>query len=229
MKQKVSVLFMVLAVVFVVCLVTANLLETKVLDFFGITTITAGMLVFPISYIINDCIAEVWGFRRATLVIWMALAMNFMVAAVGLLAVHLPAAPYWEGAEHFNFVFGFAPRIMSASLLAFLAGSFANAYIISRMKIIHKGRYFSLRAIVSTVAGESIDSVIFFPIAFGGIIEFRDLIGLMLTQIIMKSMYEVVVLPVTIRLVRRFKRMEDLDVYDEGISYNVLNVVDNND
>ena len=229
MKQKVSVLFMVLAVVFVVCLVTANLLETKVLDFFGITTITAGMLVFPISYIINDCIAEVWGFRRATLVIWMAFAMNFMVAAVGLLAVHLPAAPYWEGAEHFNFVFGFAPRIMSASLLAFLAGSFANAYIISRMKIIHKGRYFSLRAIVSTVAGESIDSVIFFPIAFGGIIEFRDLIGLMLTQIIMKSMYEVLVLPVTIRLVRRFKRMEDLDVYDDGISYNVLNVVDNND
>ena len=135
MKQKVSVLFMVLAVVFVVCLVTANLLETKVLDFFGITTITAGMLVFPISYIINDCIAEVWGFRRATLVIWIAFAMNFMVAAVGLLAVHLPAAPYWEGAEHFNFVFGFAPRIMSASLLAFLAGSFANAYIISRMKI----------------------------------------------------------------------------------------------
>ena len=229
MKQKVSVLFMVLAVVFVVCLVTANLLETKVLDFFGITTITAGMLVFPISYIINDCIAEVWGYRRAALVIWIAFAMNFMVAAVGLLAVHLPAAPYWEGAEHFNFVFGFAPRIMSASLLAFLAGSFANAYIISRMKIIHKGRYFSLRAIVSTVAGESIDSVIFFPIAFGGIIEFRNLIGLMLTQIIMKSMYEVVVLPVTIRLVRRFKRMEDLDVYDEGISYNVLNVVDNND
>ena len=136
MKQKVSVLFMVLAVVFVVCLVTANLLETKVLDFFGITTITAGMLVFPISYIINDCIAEVCGFRRATLVIWIAFAMNFMVAAVGLIAVHLPAASYWEGAEHFNFVFGFAPRIMSASLLAFLAGSFANAYIISRMKII---------------------------------------------------------------------------------------------
>ena len=134
---------MVLAVVFVVCLVTANLLETKVLDFFGITTITAGMLVFPISYIINDCIAEVWGFRRATLVIWIAFAMNFMVAAVGLLAVHLPAAPYWEGAEHFNFVFGFAPRIMSASLLAFLAGSFANADIISSMKIIHMGRYFS--------------------------------------------------------------------------------------
>ena len=81
---------MLLAIVFVVCLITANLLETKILNFFGVTTITAGMLVFPISYIINDCIAEVWGFRRTTLVIWIAFAMNFMAVLVGLLAVHTP-------------------------------------------------------------------------------------------------------------------------------------------
>ena len=124
---------MLLAIVFVVCLVAANLLETKVLDFFGITTITAGMLVFPISYIINDCIAEVWGFKRITLIIWVAFAMNFFVVAVGLLAVHLPAAPYWEGEEHFNFVFSFAPRIVIASLIAFLCGSFTNAYVLSKM------------------------------------------------------------------------------------------------
>lgn len=222
MNQKVSVLFMLLAIVFVVCLVTANLLETKVLDFFGITTITAGMLVFPISYIINDCIAEVWGFKRITLIIWIAFLMNFMVVAIGLLAVNLPAAPFWEGAEHFNFVFGFAPRIVSASLLAFLAGSFANAYIISKMKVLHKGNHFSVRAIVSTVVGETIDSIIFFPIAFGGIIAFADLIQLMITQIIMKSMYEVVVLPITVRLVKVLKRVEKTDVYDDGISYNIL-------
>ena len=120
MRQKVSVLFMLLAVVFVVCLITANLLETKILDFFGITTITAGILIFPISYIINDCIAEVWGFRRASLVIWTAFVMNFIVVSAGLLAVHLPAASYWEGAEHFNFIFAFAPRIVVASLLAFI-------------------------------------------------------------------------------------------------------------
>ena len=221
MRQKVSVLFMLLAVVFVVCLITANLLETKILDFFGITTITAGMLIFPISYIINDCIAEVWGFRRATLVIWTAFVMNFIVVSAGLLAVHLPAASYWEGAEHFNFIFAFAPRIVVASLLAFISGSFANAYIMSRMKVLHGGKYFSMRAIISTIVGESIDSVIFFPIAFGGIIVFRDLLILMITQIIMKSMYEVILLPITIKVVKTLKHIEGMDTYDDGISYNI--------
>ncbi|MBR5531771.1 MAG: queuosine precursor transporter [Bacteroidales bacterium] len=226
MRQKVSVLFMLLAVVFVVCLITANLLETKVLDFFGITTITAGMLVFPISYIINDCIAEVWGFKRASLVIWIAFAMNFFVVAIGLFAVHLPSASFWNAAEHFNFIFGFAPRIVVASLLAFLSGSFVNAYIMSKMKILHKGKFFSFRAIASTIAGETIDSIIFFPIAFGGIITFGDLLVLMITQIILKSMYEVIVLPITIKVVKTLKRIEGTDVYDNGISYNIWKLND---
>lgn len=218
---------MLLAIVFVVCLVTANLLETKVLDFFGITTITAGMLVFPISYIINDCIAEVWGFKRITLIIWIAFLMNFMVVSIGLLAVNMPAAPFWNDAEHFNFVFGFAPRIVFASLLAFLAGSFANAYIISKMKILHRGKHFSLRAIISTVVGETIDSIIFFPIAFGGILSFNELVGLMVTQIVLKSLYELVVLPITSRLVKKLKQIENADVYDDGISYNILKIGNN--
>lgn len=222
MKQRASLLFTLLAIVFVVCLITANLLETKVLDFFGITTVTAGMLVFPISYIINDCIAEVWGFKRTMLIIWIGFLMNFFVAAIGLLAVQLPAAPYWEGEEHFNFIFGFAPRIVCASLLAFLFGSFTNAYIMSRMKVAHKGRHFSLRAVASTFAGESVDSLIFFPIAFGGIIALSDLLVLMATQIVMKSMYEVLVLPLTVRLVRTFKRVEGSDVFDNNTSYNIF-------
>ncbi|MBQ3082657.1 MAG: queuosine precursor transporter [Alistipes sp.] len=222
MKQKVSVLFMLLAIVFVVSLITANLLETKVLNFFNITTITAGMIIFPLSYIINDCIVEVWGFRRITLIIWVAFVMNFIVVAIGLIAVHLPAAAYWDGEEHFNFIFGFAPRIVVASLLAFLSGSFTNAYIISKMKILHKGKRFSLRAIVSTFVGETIDSIIFFPIAFGGIIAWGDLVVLMGTQIILKSMCEVVVLPLTTRVVRLLKQIEGEDVYDDNISYNIL-------
>ena len=178
-------------------------------------------MIFPISYIINDCIAEVWGFRRASLVIWTAFVMNFIVVSAGLLAVHLPAASYWEGAEHFNFIFAFAPRIVVASLLAFISGSFANAYIMSRMKVLHSGKYFSMRAIISTIVGESIDSVIFFPIAFGGIIVFRDLLILMITQIIMKSMYEVILLPITIKVVKTLKHIEGMDTYDDGISYNI--------
>ena len=162
MKQKVSVPFMLLGILFNVCLIAANLLETKVIQVFGIT-VTAGLLVFPVSYIINDCIAEVWGFRKARLIIWSGFAMNFFVVMLGLIAVALPAAPFWDGAPHFNFVFGMAPRIVAASLTAFLVGSFLNAYVMSRMKVASGGRHFSARAIWSTVVGETADSLIFFP------------------------------------------------------------------
>ena len=157
---------MLLGIVFNVCLIAANLFETKVIQVVGGLTITAGLLVFPVSYIINDCIAEVWGFRKARLIIWSGFAMNFFVVALGLVAVTLPAAPFWEGEEHFNFVFGMAPRIVVASLSAFLVGSFLNAYVMSRMKVASGGRHFSLRAISSTVAGEAADSLVFFPDSF---------------------------------------------------------------
>jgi len=225
MKQKVSVSFMLMGIVFNVCLIAANLLETKVIQLGGLT-ITAGLLVFPISYIINDCIAEVWGFRKARLIIWSGFVMNFFVVTLGLIAVSLPAAPFWEGEEHFNFVFGMAPRIVAASLMAFLVGSFLNAYVMSRMKIASRGRNFSARAIWSTVVGETADSLIFFPVAFGGVIAWRELAVMMGLQILLKSAYEVVILPVTIRVVKAVKRIDGSDVYDEGISYKVWKVKD---
>lgn len=225
MKQKVSVPFMLLGILFNVCLIAANLLETKVIQVCGIT-VTAGLLVFPVSYIINDCIAEVWGFRKARLIIWSGFAMNFFVVMLGLAAVALPAAPFWEGEEHFNFVFGMAPRIVVASLAAFLVGSFLNAYVMSKMKLASGGRHFSLRAILSTVVGETADSLIFFPVAFCGIIAWQELLLMMCIQIILKSMYEVVILPVTIRVVGLIKRIDGSDVYDEGISYKVWKISD---
>ena len=219
----VSVPFMVLGIVFCVCLVAANLLETKVVQL-GPISITAGLLVFPISYIINDCIAEVWGFRKARLIIWMGFLMNFMVVALGQIAVALPAAPFWEGEESFNFVFGMAPRIAVASLLAFLVGSFINAYVMSRMKITSHGKNFSARAILSTVFGESADSLIFFPLAFGGLMPISELGKMMLVQVVLKTMYEIIILPITIRVVKYIKHVDDCDVYDEHISYNVLKI-----
>ena len=214
---------MLLGILFNVCLIAANLLETKVIKL-GRITVTAGQLEYHISYIINDCIAEVWGFRKARLIIWSGFAMNFFVVGLGLAAVALPAAPFWEGEEHFNFVFGMAPRIVVASLLAFLTGSFLNAYVMSRMKLASRGRRFSLRAIVSTVVGETADSLIFFPIAFGGIIAWRELLVMMALQIVLKSLYEVIVLPLTIRVVKAVKRMDGSDVYDEGISYKIWKI-----
>ena len=225
MKEKVSVPFMLLGILFNVCLIAANLLETKVIQV-GSLTVTAGLLVFPISYIINDCIAEVWGFKKARLIIWSGFAMNFFVVALGLIAVAIPAAPFWEGEEHFNFVFGMAPRIVAASLMAFLVGSFLNAYVMSKMKIASQGRNFSARAILSTIVGETADSLIFFPIAFGGIIAWKELLIMMGIQIVLKSMYEVIILPVTIRVVKAIKKIDGSDVYDTNISYNVLKVKD---
>ena len=225
MKEKVSVPFMLLGILFNVCLIAANLLETKVIQV-GSLTVTAGLLVFPISYIINDCIAEVWGFKKARLIIWSGFAMNFFVVGLGLIAVAIPAAPFWEGEEHFDFVFGMAPRIVAASLMAFLVGSFLNAYVMSKMKIASQGRNFSARAILSTIVGETADSLIFFPIPFGGIIAWKELLIMMGLQIVLKSMYEVIILPVTIRVVKVIKKVDGSDVYDTNISYNVLKVKD---
>ena len=225
MKEKVSVPFMLLGILFNVCLIAANLLETKVIQVGGLT-VTAGLLVFPISSIIIDCIAEVWGFKKARLIIWSGFAMNFFVVALGLIAVSLPAAPFWEGEEHFNFVFGMAPRIVVASLIAFLVGSFLNAYVMSKMKVASQGRNFSVRAILSTIVGETADSLIFFPVAFGGIIAWKELLLMMGLQIVLKSMYEVIILPVTIRVVKLIKKIDGSDVYDTNISYNVLKVKD---
>lgn len=225
MKEKVSIPFMLLGILFNVCLIAANLLETKVIEVGGIA-VTAGLLVFPLSYIINDCVAEVYGFKKARLIIWSGFVMNFFVVAMGLIAVALPAAPFWEGEEHFNFVFGMAPRIVMASLIAFLVGSFLNAYIMSKMKVASGGKNFSLRAIVSTVVGETADSLLFFPIAFGGIIALPQLMMMMGVQIVLKSMYEVIILPVTIVVVKAIKKIDGVDVYDTDISYNALKVKD---
>lgn len=225
MKTKVSVPFMLLGILFNVCLLTSNLLETKVIQFFGLTA-TAGLIVFPISYIINDCIAEVWGFKKARLIIWSGFASNFLLIAFAQIAILLPNAPFWEGEEGFNFVFGLAPRIAIASLIAFLAGSFVNAYIMSKMKLASKGKNFSARAILSTLAGESIDSIIFFPIAFAGLIPVDQLLIMIVTQAILKSLYEVIILPITIRVVKYIKKIEGDDVYDRNISYNPLKIND---
>ena len=222
-NTTVSVPFMLLGIVFCVCLIAANLLETKIIQI-GSLTITAGFLIFPVSYIINDCIVEVWGFRKARLIIWTGFAMNFLMLALFQVAVALPAAPFWEGEAAFRFVFGLAPRIAAASLLAFLVGSFLNAYIMSRMKIASGGRNFSARAVLSTGFGESADSLIFFPIAFGGLMPAEELVKLMVIQVVAKTLYEIVVLPVTIRVVAALKQLEQTDAYDEHISYSILKI-----
>lgn len=222
-QNNVSVLFMLFSILFCVCLITANVLETKQISF-GLVNITGGLLVFPVSYIINDCVCEVWGYRKARLLIWTGFAMNFIFVMFGALADFIPGAPYWDNEDGFHAVFGLAPRIAAASCVAFLAGSFINAYVMSRMKLSSGGRHFSVRAVVSTIFGETADSLIFFPLALWGVIPVSEMPSLIVSQVVLKTLYEIMVLPVTIRVVRKTKEFEDTDVYDEGISYNIWKI-----
>ena len=223
MNRTVSLPFLVMGVVFCVCLICSNLLEVKMVSLGGITA-TAGLIVFPISYIINDCIAEVWGFRKARLIIWLGFLMNLLAVLFIQLAIVLPSAPFWEGQSAFEATFSSTPRILLASFIAFLAGSFLNAYVMSKMKISSGGKHFSLRAIASTVVGESADSLLFFPIAFGGVVPVKELIVLIITQACLKTAYEIIILPVTIRVVRLVKRIDGSDVYDRQVSYNIFKI-----
>ena len=221
-QKNVSVLFMLFSILFCVCLITANLLETKQIAV-GPISLTGGLLVFPISYIINDCVCEVWGYGKARLLIWIGFAMNFFVVSMGALCDVIPPAPYWTNQEGFHSIFGLAPRIAGASFVAFIVGSFANAFVMSKMKLHDGEKRFSLRAILSTVAGESCDSIIFFPLAFGGVIPTSELPALMLWQVVLKTVYEIIALPVTVRVVKALKAHEG-DVYDNGISYNIFKI-----
>lgn len=238
-QKQVSVSFMLAGILFCICLVTANLLETKVFKVWDSFSLTCGFIVFPISYILNDVIAEVWGYRKARLIIWAGFTMNFFVMALGGIACALP--PIQPGADvAFKQVFAFAPQIAVASLIAFIVGSFLNALIMSKMKMRHRNKgnftyHFSLRAILSTIIGESADSIIFFPLAFylfpllfqgAPVLTLNIMLGLMITQVIAKTLYEIIALPLTIRIVQYVKNIENIDVYDEKISYNAFNIKD---
>ena len=215
-KQQVSVLFMLFSILFCVCLIAANVLETKQISVLGIS-LTGGLIVFPISYIINDCVCEVWGFKKARLLIWTGFAMNFFFVAMGALCDWIPGAPYWTNEAGFHAVFGLAPRVAAASFVA-------NAYVMSKMKLRDGGRHFSWRAILSTIAGESLDSLIFFPLALGGVVPTPELPKLMLWQVVLKTLYEVIALPLTIRVVKKLKQYEGEDVYDEGVNYSIWRI-----
>lgn len=200
--------FTVLAILFCVCLIASNLFETKIFTA-GFITLTGGFILFPVSYILNDCISEVYGYGKAKFVILTAFAMNVFFVLASQLVKILPGASFWDGQAHFDYIFNANLRITVASMLAFLAGSIMNAKVMSRMKIRDGERRFGLRAILSSLAGEGIDSLVFFPIAFFGV-SLKNLAIMMLTQIALKTLYEVIMLPITARSVKYLKKHEKI-------------------
>ena len=221
MKKEVSVLFMFAGILFATCLLISNILATKIL-LIGSWAAPAGVLIFPVAYILNDLITEVWGFAKARLIIWTGFVVNIVAVVFFSIGIVIPGAPFWQNQEAFATVLGNTPRIVLASMSAYLIGSFLNAFVMSRMKVATKGKGFSIRAIVSTVVGESADSLIFIGIAFAGQYSVGVLVTMIFTQALLKTVYEILILPITVWIVRLVKRVEGVDVIDSNLSYNLF-------
>ena len=206
-NASVSAVFTQLCMLFVVVLIASNIFETKQIDL-GPFSITGGLLIFPICYIISDVVCEIWGYRHSMYLIIASFILNFLFIGTAALVDALPSADSWANQEGFHAIFGFSARITLASCAAFLAGGYLNVLVLSRMKERSKGEKLGLRLIVSSIAGEAADSLIFFPLALIGVLPFKTIVDMMLMQFILKNLYEVILLPVTIRIINRLKARE---------------------
>ncbi len=180
----------------------------------GTVTFGAGILFFPLGYVLGDVMTEVYGFARARRVVWVGFAASIFAAAMAFVVVALPPSPDWAGQKALAEVFGQVPRIFMASILAFWAGEMANAFVLARMKVMTGGKHLWTRTIGSTVVGQGVDSLIFYPLAFLGVWETRLVVSVLVTNYLLKVLWEIVLTPVTYRVVAFFKRAEGLDVFD---------------
>ncbi|HET9701367.1 MAG TPA: queuosine precursor transporter [Burkholderiales bacterium] len=182
----------------------------------GPVTFGAGVLFFPISYIFGDILTEVYGYARARRVIWAGFAAMAFASVMAWVIVQLPPAPEWRNQAAYEIAFGSTWRIVLASLIAFFCGEFANSYVLAKMKIITRGRWLWTRTIGSTIVGEGVDSMLFYPLAFwgSGLIPDEILWKVMLAQFVAKVMVEVAFTPLTYKVVAALKRAENEDYYD---------------
>ena len=218
-------------VAFVVVLVCSNLIgpakaATLDLPLIGPVTFGAGVLFFPISYIFGDVLTEVYGYGRDRRVIWAGFAALIFAAIMAAVIVALPPAPSWPNQKVYEIAFGNTWRIAGASMIAFLCGSFVNSYVLAKMKVNSEGRYMRTRFVASTVAGEAVDSALFYPLAFynSGIMPNELVLTLMLSQFVAKTGVEVVMLPVTARVVNALKRAEGVDHFDRNTNFNPFKI-----
>jgi len=189
------------------------------LPWFGPTPFGAGVLFFPVSYVIGDVLTEVYGYARARRCIWAGFAAMLFMAMMATFVVALPPAPTWTNQAAYEQVFGQVPRIVFASIIAFWAGEFANSYVLARMKVWTEGRHLWMRTIGSTVIGQGIDSLIFYPLAFFGQWDTDTLIEVLLIQWALKVAWEALLTPVTYAVVGWLKRREGVDVYDRATDF----------
>jgi queuosine precursor transporter len=204
---------------FVAILLLSNLIGAAKLADVGGYIFGAGILFFPLGYVIGDVLTEVYGYARARRVIWVGFVALLFMAFMSWVVVALPPASGWEGQAAYESVFGQVWRIVFASITAFWAGEFVNSYVMARMKIWTGGNHLWSRTIGSTVVGQGVDSLIFYPLAFWGVWSNSQVITVMITNWLLKVGWEVVLTPVTYAVVGWLKRKEGVDIFDEGTDF----------
>jgi uncharacterized integral membrane protein (TIGR00697 family) len=213
--------FIACTALFVTCLLTANIIAAKLVTLGGLT-LTAGIVIFPISYVLGDVLTEVWGYAAARRVIWLGFACNALMVAAVWLGGELPAAPFWKGEAAYHEILGQAPRILLASFVAYLVGEFANAFVLAKLKVATGGRWLWIRTIGSTVVGQGLDSAVFVTLAFTGTVPAAALAGIVAAQWMVKVAYEAAATPLTYAAVAWLKSREQVDTFDYDTDFNPL-------
>jgi len=214
-----SAWFVLLVALFITCLMTANITAVKLVQVFGLV-VPAGIVIFPISYICGDVLTEVYGYRQARRVIWLGFLCNLLAVGAIWLGQRLPAASFWDGQAAYERILGYTPRLLVASFLAYLVGEFANSFIMAKLKVTTRGRWLWLRTIGSTLVGQGLDSLLFVTLAFVGTIPVTGMATAIVTQWLVKTLYEAAVTPLTYAAVHFLKQREGLDVYDYNTRFN---------
>lgn len=214
-----SARFVAIAVFFAACLVTSNIIAVKIVDVAGLV-LTAGIIVFPVSYIIGDVLTEVYGYKATRLVIWLGFVANVLFVGAAALAGALPAPGFWDKQPAYDAILGSTPRLLLASFSAFLVGEFLNAYVLAKMKIATEGRWLWTRTIGSTLVGQAADTTVFVALAFAGTMPAAVIGEIILVQWAAKCLYEAAATPLTYIVVAHLKRREGVDTYDRGTRFN---------
>ena len=216
--------FDIVMAAFVAILLLSNIIGAAKLSTVAGFTFGAGILFFPVSYVLGDVLTEVYGFARARRCIWVGFAALLFMAFMSWVVVSLPPAASWTGQEAYESVFGQVPRIVLASIIAFWAGEFVNSFVLAKMKIWTRGEKLWSRTIGSTIFGQAVDSALFYPIAFLGTWETRDVLLVMVTNWGLKVLWEVLLTPVTYAVVGWLKRREGVDIFDDGTDFTPFKV-----
>jgi uncharacterized integral membrane protein (TIGR00697 family) len=206
---------------FVTCLLTANVIASRLIEVGGVV-LSAAIVIFPLSYVVADVLTEVWGYGPARRVIWLGFACNAVLVLAVWVGGALPAAPVWRGDAAYAEILGQTPRILLASLAAYLVGEFANAFVLARLKLATAGRWLWLRTIGSTVVGQGLDSAVFVTLAFGGTVPGSAILGIVAGQWLVKVAYEAAATPLTYAAVGWLKSQERLDTFDHDTDFNPI-------